>query len=149
MDKRGLFVTLAASAVLVGCAGHRGPGLPGSGSGESSCDGANCQITVTVDCSTAPCMAKAVPKTLDVLPPHGAKVIHWKLDAPQEYVFVDEKVEFAPGAPFRCPPPGEGKREVTCVDNHQEPGTYGYTLAVMKAGDPASRIPVDPWIINR
>lgn len=149
MDKRALCAAFAASVILIGCAGHRRPGLPGSGKDESPCTGASCQIVVKVDCMVAPCIATAIPKTLDVLLPHGAKVIHWNLDAPQGYAFADEKVQFASGAPFRCPPPGPGKTEVTCTDNHQSSGTYGYTLAVVRTGDPTSRIPVDPWIINK
>ena len=150
MHTRAVWTAAAAVFVLVGCAAEHRRG-PGGGSTESSapCHGASCTIVVNLDCSVAPCRAVADPKSLEVELPGGAKVIHWRLRGQSGYAFADEKVQFAGGAPFQCTPPGAGKTEVTCVDNHHAPGTYGYTLAVVKTGDPASRIPVDPWIINR
>ena len=142
---------IAASVVLLGCGTPGTPWAPGGGMQrtQGDCTGASCQVTVTLTCSGSSCTATANPKELDVLTPHGNKVIHWKLDAPQEYSFADEAVQFAGGAPFNCTRPGAGKREVTCVDRHDAPGEYGYTMAVVKTGDPTSRIPVDPWIVNR
>jgi len=150
MHKRVVWMAAAALVVLVGCAEEHRRG-PGGGSTDSrlSCHGASCTIVVNLDCSVTPCRAQADPKSLEVELPHGAKVIHWMLRGQPGYAFADEQVQFAGGAPFRCPPPGAGRTEVTCVDNHQGPGMYGYTLAVVKTGDSSSRIPVDPWIINR
>ena len=138
----------AACVILLGCAS---PGAPGGGMQRTQrdCMGASCEITVAVSCTGSSCLATAQPKELDVLLPHGMKVIHWKLDAPPGYAFADERVQFGSGAPFNCTSPGAGKREVTCVDRHEGPGEYGYTMAVVKTDDPASRIPVDPWIVNR
>ena len=139
---------IVACVVLFGCASPGGPG-GGMQRTHADCTGASCQITVKVDCTATPCVATAIPKELDVLTPNGTKVIHWKLDAPDGYAFADEKVQFASGAPFNCTAPGAGKKEVTCVDTHGGPGEYGYTLAVVKVADPGSRVPVDPWIVNR
>ncbi len=149
MHRRAVWTAAAAVFVLVGCAAEHRRG-PGGGSESSTpCRGASCTIIVNLDCSPMPCRAIADPKRLEVEPPGGAKVIHWKLQGQPGYAFANEPVQFAPGAPLQCTRPGEGKTEVTCVDNHHAPGTYGYTLAVVKTGDPTSRIPVDPWIINR
>jgi hypothetical protein len=148
MKIRAAHVATSACVILLGCASEGGPG-GGMQRTQGDCTGASCEITVSVGCSGTLCEAKAVPKELDVLLPHGAKVIHWKLDAPDGYAFANESVQFASGAPFDCTPPGAGKRQVTCVDRHDGPGQYGYTMAVVKTGDPASRIPVDPWIVNR
>ena len=148
---RNACTAIAASVVLLGCETTGAPGGgPGSGMRtQGNCTGASCQVTVTVACTGSSCTATANPKELDVETPHGNKVIQWKLDGPPEYSFADEAIQFASGAPFNCTRPGTGKREATCVDRHEAPGEYGYTMAVVKTGDPTSRIPVDPWIVNR
>lgn len=148
MSIRGAGTAVVAAVILLGCAS---PGAPGAGMQrtQANCSGASCEIVVSVVCTGSFCAATAQPKELDVLTPHGTKVIHWRLDAPPGFAFADERVQFASGAPFNCTPPGAGKTQVTCVDRHAGPGEYGYTMAVVKTNDPTSRIPVDPWIVNR
>lgn len=151
MDKRALCSAVAACFILLGCAGHDGRGTPGGGMDgtHASCMGASCQIVVTVACNAGSCTASSDPKTLDVELPHGTKVILWKLDAPQDYAFADEKVQFESGAPFDCVRPGAGRREITCTDHHQAAGKHTYKLDVVRTADPTRPIAVDPWIVNR
>ena len=149
MNIRLACVAVAASVLLLGCMTSGAPGEPGGGTKGPDCTGASCMIDVVVDCHSSPCSAMAMPKRLYVATPNGVKVILWKLHAPDGYAFAEEGVQFASGAPFTCPHPGGGQREITCNDKHEQPGEYGYTLAVVKTGDPTSRIPVDPWIVNR
>lgn len=152
MNIRLACVAVAASVLLLGCMTSGAPGEPGGGKQMApDCTGVSCTIDIVVNCDNGPdqCNVTAVQKTLYVGTPHGMKTIHWRLDAPDGYAFADDGAQFGSGAPIKCSHLGSGQKQFTCPDNHQQAGQYGYTLAVVKTGDPTSRIPVDPWIVNR
>lgn len=152
MNIRLAGVAVAASVLLLGCMTSGAPRGPHGGMPkDSDCNGASCTIHIVVNCDNGPdeCDVTAVPKTLYVGMPRGNKTIHWMLDAPNGYAFADDGAQFGSGAPVRCSHIGSGQKQFTCPDNHQQAGKYGYTLAVVNTGDPTSRIPVDPWIVNR
>jgi hypothetical protein len=106
------------------------------------CNGGVCKAWVTViDCATG-----QLPVTPDPIPVPGTNNIEWTIDTPGYLFPADGIVIHAPGFTDGHVT-GNGRKYV--VHDQAGPGSYKYTVKVVRESDQVGCRPSDPFILNR
>ena len=108
----------------------------------SVCNGGVCKAWVTViDCANG-----ALPVTPDPIPVPGTNNIEWTIDTPGYLFPADGIVVAGPGfGPGHVT--GNGKKFV--LNDAAAPGSYKYTVKVVRESDGFRCRASDPYILNR
>ena len=143
MKKKALLTAIVSGFVLMGCA-YPWPRVTST----ADCTGNACRVVVSVEeLDSRGCVPDAIPDTLNVTA-KGAVVIKWEFDTASEskgYRFPNDGIVFVDASQFECALAEQGKKFV-CTDKNSNPGTYKYTINVIKG--PANCTPRDPSVVN-
>jgi hypothetical protein len=117
----------------------------------------DCNLTVTIDTSQAPCKAVVNPEVTVVQRVHDVRIV-WTLDAPDDYKFVylrfkDEEAPYRVQNAGRITIPSRdqfygkktGARQVQVHDKNTKDGAWYYELRVSNG---TTTCEVDPPMIN-
>lgn len=145
MKKRTLLTAALSGAFLLGCAYQFPKDLT-----TAQCTGNACRVSVDVaEHEIGGCKPYPTPDTLSVAVT-GATVIKWDMElltVRKGYRFPANGIVFDDASQFECSGPAEDGKQFVCTDKNSQPGTYKYTVNVVKGSTPCTAN--DPYIINR
>jgi hypothetical protein len=139
MSKKYWLCAVLASSGLLGCAAVPERLAP-------DCSFGVCKVTVTV----ADCRITLKPYDLTVPLPRGPKQIHWDIVS-DDYMFATNGIVIRDmGQEFDQPDLSAGGKKFKWRDKHTGPGTYKYSVNVVKTGlNPENCPTYDPRIVNQ
>ena len=130
-------LALAAAILAASCAPFTLENLR-----SSVCTGGVCKAWVTV----IDCNAGQLPVTPDPIPVPGTNNIEWTIDTPG-YLFPQNGIEIQASGFSGGHVTGNGKKFV--VHDAAGPGSYKYTVRLIRESDNARCRESDPFILNR
>lgn len=133
-------LALAAAVLTVSCAQQQPFTLEGFRS--AVCTGGVCKAWVTV----IDCNAGQLPVTPDPIPVPGTNNIEWTIDTPG-YLFPQNGIEIQGPGFTNAHVTGNGRKFV--VHDEAGPGSYKYTVRLIRESDNARCRESDPFILNR
>lgn len=152
MQKEARWFGLLAVVALAGCASmERAPDRSGP---RISCNGNQCDATVTVSSSGTTCKPDAIIPIDLATGRRGPKSVTWILGT-EGYVFSDESFKFGlfikddPFDEFKDARVTANGRRLTITFNDRLPGkAYRYAITVRRAANKEFCETLDPWLLN-